>query len=171
MPLALQQNQSKVRQKLDLEDGNTHASRRVCQKKKKWCTSFIVENPRFPVNWRLLVKECITNFDIPLDVFFGVNAVSMLLGFFFTFLVFWGVLWIQPTVHIGGVIRGRVCSCGCWQGICNTWHFHWLGPLEQVSHRVHQFVCLDVCLHAWCLFPIDFMRPLTTWPLSGLVEP
>ena len=87
MPLALQQNQSKVRQKLDLEDGNTHASRRVCQKKKKWCTSFIVENPRFPVNWRLLVKECITNFDIPLDVFLGKCRFNAFRVFFF--LLFW----------------------------------------------------------------------------------
>ena len=81
-------------------------------------------NPRFPVNWRLLVKERIANVGIPPDLvlpfwwFFGV------ITFFLN----------QPTVHNGGVSRGVglwlwllvLVTGDMWQVTCDTWHIFFL---------------------------------------------
>ena len=64
----------------------------------------------FPVDWRLLVEECITNIGIPLD-FSGFCQFNDFLDFEkFPGL---GVFANQPTetVHNAGVSRGMVCGC------------------------------------------------------------
>ena len=66
---------------------------------------------RFPLDWRLLVKEHITNIGIPLDIFCcccnfdNFYCLTKISGF--------EVFANQPTVHNGGVSSGRVCGCGC----------------------------------------------------------
>ena len=80
---------------------------------------------RFSADWRLLGKECITNFGLSLDVFCRFNDVFFLLSFFCLF--FFSSLCIlvfanQPTVHSGGVTRGRVCGCVTWHGTLDNWH-------------------------------------------------
>ena len=63
------------------------------------------------MDWRLLIKECIANIGIPL-VFFGFFGFNDFLRF--EFLLGLIVFASQPTVHNGGVSRGKVCGCGCW---------------------------------------------------------
>ena len=79
---------------------------------------------------------------------FWSKGISLILAFHHNILVFcfvlmifsvlsffwFSVLVIQPTVHNGGVGRGRVCGCGCWLSdgwqvagdrcpvTCDTWH-------------------------------------------------
>ena len=57
---------------------------------------------------RLLVEERIANIGIPLDIF-AVSMISCGLKFF----GFLGFFANQPTVHSGGVSRGR--GCGTWR--------------------------------------------------------
>ena len=58
---------------------------------------------------------------IPLDIFMFCCFNNY---FAFKKLGFW-VFANQPTVHNGGVSRGRLCGCGCWrewQVTCSPWH-------------------------------------------------
>ena len=71
-----------------------------------------IAKTRFPVDWRLLVKERIANIGTPVDVF-----GFLLLQYFlmFRFFACFGVFVNQPTVHNVGLSRGRVCGGCCWR--------------------------------------------------------
>ena len=76
------------------------------------CLPVPLQKTHFPVDWRLLVEEQIAYIGIPLDVF-----GFLLFRFFFGFRIFWvlgSLQFNQPTVHNGGVSRGKVCGCGRW---------------------------------------------------------
>ena len=63
-----------------------------------------LRKPLFPVNWRLLVKECIANNGISQKLFFFVFLVVLMISLVFNlFLVF-------LILHKGGVRRERVCD-------------------------------------------------------------
>ena len=67
------------------------------------CVCVPAQKPRFLVVWRLLVKERIANIGIPLGL-----SVFCRFNIFLGFSVFAK----QPTVHNGGVCRGRCVAVG-----------------------------------------------------------
>ena len=76
------------------------------------CLCVPLRKTRFPVDWRLLVKECIANISVPLNVFgfFAGLIIFLHFQYFFGYFVFASHL----TVH-KGVVSSGVCGCGGWR--------------------------------------------------------
>ena len=80
------------------------------------CVFVLLRKKRFPVDWRLLVKECIANIGIPLDpwtfifcrfdVFFAFDFFSSVLGSLQT-----GLLCILGELQGGGYVAVAVTVC------------------------------------------------------------
>ena len=64
-------------------------------------------------SWRGLVEECIPKITKLRTLLFKVLTIFE--GFRFSLAFFCSVFVNQPTAHSQGVIRGRVCDCGCWR--------------------------------------------------------
>ena len=64
--------------------------------------------------------------------------------FWFSIFVGLGVFANQPTVHIGGASRRRVCGCGCWcwwNMTCDMWYVS-LGRIQFCVN--HPYMLADV---------------------------
>ena len=60
------------------------------------------------MDWRLLVKESITNIGMPATIFFAVAMIFYGSNFFLNFASL-------PTLLSRGVSRASVRGCGCWR--------------------------------------------------------
>ena len=97
------------------------------------------------MDWRPQVEKHIANIGIPLDVF----AVLPFQWFFAFWNIFSSGCWNfvnHPTVHSGGVRRGRVCVCWYyWEVIGDRLHYYFIFLLLSfLSDSVRFGICAHV---------------------------